>query len=121
MAVWLGVTSVERDSSRNGAHTRRVRSALAGTSMLAAGGDVLGRVIQREWRWTSDAYKVYTRNYAYDARQVSRKLAAGKGLQRQPGQDTVCGKLYKSRSNLGCGGVNGVGPFSVSVVREFSQ
>ena len=61
--------------------------------MLAAGGDVSERVIQREGRWKSDAYKVYTWKNADDARQVSRKLAAGKGLQRQPGQDTAWGKL----------------------------
>ena len=57
--------------------------------MLAAGGDVSERVIQRKRSWKSVAYRVYTRNDAGDARQVSRKLAVGKGLQRQPGQDTV--------------------------------
>ena len=98
-------------------HSLRIGSA----SMLAAGGDVSKRVIEREGRWKSDAYKVYTRNNADDARQVSRKLAAGNGLQRQAGQDTVWGKVSKSRSNLGCVGVNGVGPVGVSVVREFAQ
>ena len=66
---------------------------IGSASMLAAGGDEAGRVIQREGRWVSDAYKVYTRNNADGARQVSRNLAAGKGLQRQPGQDTLWGKL----------------------------
>ena len=61
--------------------------------MLAAGSDVSERVIQREGTCTSDANKVYTRSNADDARHVSRKLAAGKGLQRQPGQYTVWGKL----------------------------
>ena len=70
-------------------HSLRIRSA----SMIAAGGDVSERVIQREGGWISGAYKVYTRNNADDARQVSRKLAAGKGLQTQLGQDTVSGKL----------------------------
>ena len=89
--------------------------------MLAARDCVSGRVNTARREGKSDAYKVYTRNNADDARQVSRKLAAGKGLQGQPGQDTVWGKQYKSRSNLGCGGVNGVGPFGVSVVREFAR
>ena len=89
--------------------------------MLAAGVDMSERVIQRGGRWKSDTCKVKTRNNAADARQVSRKLAAGKGLQRQPGQDTVWGKRWKSRSNLGCEGVNGVEPFFVTVVREFAQ
>ena len=86
--------------------------------MLAAGRDVSERVMQLEGRWKSDANEVYTRNNTDDARQVSRKLAAGQCFQRQPGQDTVWGKLQKSRSNLGCGGV---GLFGVSVVREFAQ
>ena len=70
-------------------HSLRIGSA----STLAAGGDVSERVIQREGRWKSDAYKVYTRNNADDAGHVSRKLATGKGMQRQPGQDTIWGKL----------------------------
>ena len=87
--------------------------------MLAARGDASERVIQREGRWKSDACKkVYACNNADDARQVFCKLAAGKGLQRQPGQATVWGKLLlkKSRSNLGCAGINGVAPIGVSVV-----
>ena len=44
-------------------HSRSIGSA----STLVAGGDVLERVIQREGRWTSDAYKGYTRNNADDA------------------------------------------------------
>ena len=78
-----------RETEEYALHSPRIRSA----SMLAAGGDVSERVTQREGRWRFDAYKVYTCNNADDARQVSRKLAAGKGLQRQPGQDTVWGKL----------------------------
>ena len=66
-------------------HSLRIGSA----STLAAGGDVSERVIKREGRWKSDAYKVYTRNNADDAGHVSRKLAAGKGLKRHPGQATV--------------------------------
>ena len=59
--------------------------------MLEAGGDVSERVMQRKGGGKSDANKVYTRNNTDDARHVSRKLAAGKGLQRQQGQDTVWG------------------------------
>ena len=66
-------------------HSLRIGSA----SMLAGRGDVSERVMQREGRWKPDAYKVHTLNNADDARHVSRKLAAGKGLQRQPGRDTV--------------------------------
>ena len=64
------------------------------SSMLAAGGNMSERVTQREGRWKSDACKVYTRNYADDAGQFARKLAAGEGLQKQTGQGTaVWGKL----------------------------
>ena len=70
-------------------HTLIIGSA----SMLAARGDVSERAIMRQGRWKFDAHKVYTRNDADDARQVSHELAAGNGLQRQPGQDTVRGKL----------------------------
>ena len=66
-------------------HSLRVGSA----STLAAGGDVSGRVIQRKERWKSDACVTYTRNNADDSGHVSRKLAAGKGLKRQPGEDIL--------------------------------
>jgi len=67
---------------------------IGGGSTLAAGGTVSERVIQREKIWKSGAYKVYTRNNKEGISQVSRKLAdTGKGSQRQPGQDTVWGKL----------------------------
>ena len=39
----------------------------------------------------TDAYKVYTRNYADDDGQIARKLAAGKSLQRQPGVKIMYG------------------------------
>ena len=49
--------------------------------------------IQREGRWKSDAYKVYTCNNTEDAGHVSRKLAKeGTGSLRPPGQDAVWGK-----------------------------
>ena len=66
-------------------HSLRIGSA----STLAAGGDVSERVIQREGRWKSDEYIVYTRSNADNGGHVSRKLAAGKGLKRQPGEDIL--------------------------------
>ena len=72
------------------------------TSELAAGGVVSEREIQREGRWKSDAYKIYTRNNTEDASQVSRKLAKeGMGSLTQPGQDTVWGKLQRERTASG--------------------
>ena len=57
------------------------------------------RESQREGRWKSDAYKVYTRNNTEEASQVSRKLAEeGMGSLRQPGQDTVWGKSQRERT-----------------------
>ena len=67
---------------------------IGGASALAAGGIVSERVIQREGRWKSGAYKVYTRKQQEDISQVSQTLAdKGTESQRRPGQDTVWGKL----------------------------
>ena len=63
-----------RKPENHALHSLRIGSA----SMLAARGDVSERVIQREGKWKSDAYKVYTRNIADDARQESRKLQLAK-------------------------------------------
>ena len=67
---------------------------IGAATMLAAGGEVPQRVIQREGRWKfSESCKVYTRNNPEDAGIVSRKLAeTGKIGQRQPGQGTVWGR-----------------------------
>ena len=63
---------------------------IGGATTLAAGGDVSERVIQREGRWRSDAYKAYTRNNIEDARRVSRKLGvASGGEERGPGEGTI--------------------------------
>ena len=43
---------------------------------LAAGGSVSERVIKREGRWKSDAYRIYTRNNLEDSENVSRRLAS---------------------------------------------
>ena len=60
---------------------------------LAAGEDIAERVIQREGRWRSDAYKAYTRYDIEDPTRVSRKLAREKvGRERQPGEGTVWGR-----------------------------
>ena len=58
--------------------------------MLVAGGDVSERIIQRKGSWEPDAY---TWNNADVGGQVSRELVTGKDSQKQPGQDTVGGKL----------------------------
>ena len=55
-------------------HSLLIRAA----TMLAAGEDIAERVIQREGRWRSDAYKAYTRNDIEDPTGVSRKLARAK-------------------------------------------
>ena len=68
-------------------HSLRIGTA----TVLAAGGDISDRVIQREGRWKSgiEMYKVYTRNNIADSIAVSKKLTdAGKGCQTGPGQGT---------------------------------
>ena len=70
-------------------HSLRIGAA----TTLAAGGDIAERVIQREGRWRSDAYKMYTRNNIKDSTRVSRKLASAKvARERQPGEGTAWGK-----------------------------
>ena len=65
---------------------------IGGVSRLAAGGGMLERVIQREVRWKSDAYKVYTRSNMEDSGLVYRKLARQDSCsQREPGQETQWG------------------------------
>ena len=41
-------------------------------TMLAAGGDISERVMQREGRWKSDAYKACSRKNIQDSSRVSR-------------------------------------------------
>ena len=66
---------------------------IGGATTLAAGGDISERVIQREGRWKSDAYKAYKRNNIDDTRRVSRNLVvASDGRERQPGEGTMWGK-----------------------------
>ena len=78
------------DPKRVSLHSLRIGTA----TVLAAGGEVSERVLQREGRWKSgmDTYKVYTRNNIEDSEVVSRRLIkAGKRSQTQPGQSTRWG------------------------------
>ena len=53
---------------------------IGGASVLAAGGDVPERVIQRAGRWKSDTQRYTLANNVEDSGQVSHKPAiAGKG------------------------------------------
>ena len=73
-------------SSRNADEFALHSLRIGGATTLAAGGDISERVIQREGRWKSDAYKAYTRNNIEDSRRVSRKrVVASEEKERQPG------------------------------------
>ena len=73
---------------------------IGGASALAAGGHVSERVIQREGRWKSDAYKTYTVNNSEDSQMVSRILGnKDKGVGRQPGEGTRWGSQKRNRTS----------------------
>ena len=73
-----------QDSAKFALHSLRI----GGASRLAAGGGISERVIQREGRCKSVAYKVYTRSNIEDSGLVSRKLARHDSCpQREPGQE----------------------------------
>ena len=73
---------------------------IGGASTLAAGGYVSERVIQREGRWKSDAYKTYTVNNSEDSGMVSRILGdKDKGVGRQPGEGTRWGSQKRNRTS----------------------
>ena len=60
---------------------------------LVAGGDTPERVMQREWRRTSDAYKADTRHNIDDSRRVSCKLVvASERKDKQPREGTAGGR-----------------------------
>ena len=63
-----------RNTDEFALHSLLTRAA----TTLAAGEDMAERVIQRQGRWGSDAYKAYTRNDIGDPSRVSRKLAKAK-------------------------------------------
>lgn len=75
------------DAKRVSLHSLRIGYA----TVLAAGGDVSERVIQKEGRWKSgiSTYSVYTRDNPEDSEAVSRKLTdKGKRKRTMPGQST---------------------------------
>lgn len=89
-ALRLIASQAGLDPQRVSLHSLRIGTA----TVLAAGGDIAERVIQREGRGKSgiDTYKVYTRNNWVDSAAVSGKLtAARKRPQTQPGQGTRWG------------------------------
>ena len=59
-----------RNSDELGLHAVRI----GGATTLAAGGDIQKKMMQREVRWKSAAYKACTRNKIMDYRRESRKL-----------------------------------------------
>ena len=75
MGIWPSDASVERDVAQSGRNPDELALhslRIGGAAVLAARADTPERVIQREGRWKSDAYKVYTRTNVEDAGQVSR-------------------------------------------------
>ena len=79
MGIWASSANIERVSFGNRGQPRRVRVAFlrnGGATALTAGGSVSKRVVQREGRWKSDAYRIYTRNNLEDSENVSRRLAS---------------------------------------------
>lgn len=86
-AIRQVATIVGLDPKRVSLHSLRIGYA----TVLAAGGGIPERVIQREGRWKSgiSTYKVYTRSNIGDSIAVSRKLVtARKEKLLQPGQNT---------------------------------
>ena len=86
------VEKAGRNPKKFALHSLRI----GGASTLAAGGEVSERVLQREVRWKSDAYKSYAVNNLDDSQRVSRILGGReKGVKRQPGEGTVWGNGQK--------------------------
>ena len=87
------IKEVVAESGRNPNEFALHSLRIGGATTLAAGEDISERVIRREGRWRSDAYKVYTRNNIEDSTTVSRKLASAKVAKgRQPEERTAWGK-----------------------------
>ena len=83
MGIWASSASFERVSVEDRGEPRRVRVAFSsGWTLLTAGGSISERVIQREGRWQSSAYRIYTRNNLQDSDNVSRRLASS-GRERE--------------------------------------
>ena len=100
-AVWMArysralraIKEVMATSGRKSDEFRLHSLRIGVATTLAAGGEIAERDIQREGRWRSNAYKVYTRNNIEYSTRVSRKLASAKvARERQPGDRTAWGK-----------------------------
>ena len=66
---------------------------IGGATHLSAGG-ATPEVLQREGRWTSDAYKTYVRSHGKDASWVASVMAReGSSGGVQPGQGTEWGRV----------------------------
>lgn len=91
-AALRAVREVVEKSGRNPQEYALHSLRIGGATALASGGDIAERVIQREGKWRSDAYKLYARNNVEDSRRVSQKLTDGSRIvSRQPGEGTVWG------------------------------
>lgn len=91
-AALRAVREVVAKSGRNPQEYALHSLRIGGATALASGGDIAERVIQREGKWRSNAYKPYARNNVEDSRRVSRKLTDGSRIvSRQPGEGTVWG------------------------------
>ena len=72
LAVWTygqalrALREVVAESGQDPAEFALHSLRIGGASRLPAGGEMSERVIQREGRWKSDAYKVYTRSSMED-------------------------------------------------------
>ena len=99
LAVWSfgqalrALREVVAESGQDPAEFALHSLRIGGASRLAARGGMSERVIRRDWRRKSDAYKVYTRCNLEDSGLVSRKLARHHSCpQREPGQGTQWGQ-----------------------------
>lgn len=83
------VSAAGGEKGQVGLHSLRIAAA----TVLAAGGTIPDRIIQREGRWKEGGgtYKKYTRNNKEDSRIVSRKLEKGNKELKQAGKRKVKG------------------------------
>ena len=89
-----GTSSIERSSREIGSRPESLCVILAEDRRdihYGSRGEISDRVAQRQGRWNSDAYKVYTVNIE-DSRRVSRILGdKRRTVSRQPGDGDVWG------------------------------
>ena len=90
-----GTSSIERSSREIGSRPESLCVILAEDRRdiyYGSRGEISDRVAQRQGRWNSDAYKVYTVNNIEDSRRVSRILGdKRRTVSRQPGDGDVWG------------------------------